>query len=112
MLGELLGVRLSLLIGDPIPLPPGPDVINALESVEVTSDAAGASGFQATFTLGRELSPDFRLVSGRAVDPFKRVVMTVVIGAIPTVISDGIITHQQVSPSSEPGESRLTISGQ
>lgn len=104
------GVRLSVLLGDHVPLPAGADVVQALESVTVTSSATG-TGFQATFRLGRELSPDFSLVSGNTLGPFTRVVLTVALGVLPTVISDGVVTHQQLAPSGEPGASRLTVSG-
>jgi hypothetical protein len=111
MLDELLGVRLSLLIGTGVPLPAGPEVVDALESLQVRTDAGGQSGFQAVFRLGRELAPDFSLLVGNRLGPFTRVVATIVVGAWPTILIDGVITHQQVTADSEPGASRLTVSG-
>jgi hypothetical protein len=44
--------------------------------------------------------------------PFNRVVLIVTFNAIPRVLMDGIITHQQLSPSNEPGASTFTITGE
>lgn len=111
MLDELLGVRLSLLVGDGVPLLAGRDLVSAMESIQVRTDAAGQTGFQAVFRLGRELAPDFSLLSNNRLNPFKRMVVTVVVGVWPTILIDGVITHQQITADSEPGASRLTVSG-
>ncbi|HEX8394489.1 MAG TPA: hypothetical protein VF665_19235 [Longimicrobium sp.] len=110
MLTGELGIRLMLLVGDTVPLPASSELVSALEQVQVTSDAAGGDGFQLTFRLARGLV-DYPLVLSGAVDPFKRVIVGVMMGAVPQVLIDGIITHQQLTPGDRPGDSTLTVSG-
>jgi hypothetical protein len=83
--------------------------MSALTRVEVTNDEAG-DGFQMTFTLGKG-TLDYSLVQSGALDPFTRVVIGVLLGASLQVLIDGVITHQQVAPSPEPGMSTLTVTG-
>ena len=47
----LKGVYLTLLVGPVVPLPVPQAVLEALTSVEVTSNTDGPSGFQLTFSL-------------------------------------------------------------
>ena len=44
--------------------------------------------------------------------PFNRVVLIVTIGYLPRVLMDGVITHQELQPSNEPGASRLSVTGE
>jgi hypothetical protein len=110
MLTNLLGIRLVLLIGKTIPLPASYDVTSALAKVEVTNDAKSADGFQMTFSLAKGIL-DYSLLLGGTFDPGTRIVIGVILGAIPEVLIDGIITHRQVAPSNEPGMSTLTVTG-
>ena len=45
-----LGVRLLLWIGDTVPMPPRPALMDALTRVQVTNDADSGDGFQLTFS--------------------------------------------------------------
>jgi hypothetical protein len=110
MLTNLLGIRLVLLIGKTIPLPASYDVTSALVKVEVTNDAKTRDGFQITFSLAKGIL-DYSLLLGGTFDPGTRVVIGVILGAIPEVLIDGIITHHQVAPSNDPGMSTLTVTG-
>ncbi|HEX7318185.1 MAG TPA: contractile injection system protein, VgrG/Pvc8 family [Pyrinomonadaceae bacterium] len=110
MLASTLGIRLILLVGPTVPLPAPYDVTQALQSAEVTNDAATGDGFQLTFTLGKE-GADYTLLSSGLLDTFNRIIVGVLMGATPEVLIDGIITHHQVTPSNEPGRSTLTITG-
>jgi hypothetical protein len=110
MLTSLLGIRLIVLTGQTIPLPASYDVMTALTRVEVTNDAQNGDGFQITFSLGKGML-DYGLLQSGALDPFTRVVIGVLLGTSPEVLIDGIITHQQIAPSPEPGMSTLTVSG-
>jgi hypothetical protein len=47
----LKGIHLTLLVGPVVPVPVPQLVLDALTSVEVTSSAGYASGFQLSFTL-------------------------------------------------------------
>jgi hypothetical protein len=104
-----------LLIGPTVAVPAPPPLMEALESVEVTHSDEVRSGFQITFQVGRSGPADlldYALVSNPLFKPFNRVILIVTFSAIPRVLMDGIITHQQFSPSNEPGASTLTITGE
>ncbi len=65
----LKGIHLTLLIGPVVPLPAPRIVLDALQSVKVTSSAgaSGASGFQLTFTFSADspLHTIFLLAGGQ-----------------------------------------------
>ncbi len=111
MLASILGIRLILMVGKTIPLPASYELSMALQSVEVTNDAEQGDGFQMVFTMSKETALDYNLLKSGALDPFNRVVVGVLMGAIPEVLIDGIITHHQVAPSNEPGQTTLTVTG-
>lgn len=110
MLASTLGIRVILMVGPTVPLPASAAVSQAFASAEVTNDAATGDGFQLTFTLAKETA-DYGLLMSGVLDPFNRVVVGVLMGAMPEVLIDGIITHHQVTPSNEPGKSTLTVTG-
>jgi hypothetical protein len=110
MLTGLLGIRLLLLLGKTVPLPAPHDLGRAFVRAEVTNDAEQGDGFQLTFTLTKGVL-DYDLLLGGALDPFNRVIIAVVFGVVPEVLIDGIITHHQLAPSDEPGQSTLTVTG-
>jgi hypothetical protein len=111
MLDDLSGTRLLLLTGSTVPLPAGPEVTRALQEVEVTSDAERGDGFQLTFSLAKGALMDYTLLGNGAIDLFNRVVIAVAFGVVPEVLIDGIITHHEVAPSNEPGQSTLRVKG-
>lgn len=111
MLTSLLGIRLVLLIGKTVPLPAPYSVTTALTRVEVTNDSENGDGFQMTFTLGKEQGVEYGLLLSGALDPFTRVIISVLIGVSPEVLIDGVITHHTIAPSNEPGMSTLTVMG-
>ena len=110
MLTGPLGVRLLLLVGDTIPLPAPGSLATALANVEVTSDDRTGDGFQLGFRVTKE-TLDFGPLRDGSLDPFKRVVVAVLFGVVPEVLIDGVITHQDLAPSDEPGASTLTVTG-
>ncbi len=104
-------------MGGPTIAVPAPAVLSeSIESVEVThADGRERSGFQITFQVGRNGPADvidFVLMSNAMLKVFNRVVLVVTFGAKPQVLFDGIITNQQLTPGSAPGESKLTITGE
>jgi hypothetical protein len=111
MLTSLLGIRLILWVGDTVPTPASPAALRALTQVEVRNDANGANGFKLTFTLGKDRTGDYGILSSGEFDPDKRVVIGVVLGVTPEPLIDGIIHHHQVTPSNQPGLSTLTVMG-
>jgi hypothetical protein len=111
LLAGILGVRLILWLGKNVPAPAPAGVLAALEKVEVTNDAENGDGFQMTFLVDKGKSLDFDLLSDGSVDPFNRVIIGVVLGVMPEVLIDGIITHHQLEPGTGEGTSRLIVTG-
>ncbi len=111
MLDGLLGTRLVLLTGATVPLPAGPEVMRAVERVEVVQDADGEDGFQLSFRIAKGGLLDYTLLQTGALGLFDRVIVAVAFGVVPEVLIDGIVTHHQVTPSNEPGQSTLLVTG-
>ncbi|HEX6288345.1 MAG TPA: hypothetical protein VFZ66_04100 [Herpetosiphonaceae bacterium] len=111
MLASQLGIRIILLVGGTVPLPASYAVTSALTRIEVTNDAEQGDGFQMTFTLSKDRIVDYGLLLDGTFNPFNRVIIGVLLGVTPEVLIDGIITHQQLQPSNEPGMSTLTVTG-
>jgi hypothetical protein len=111
---SLPGIHFTLLIGPSVPVPAPPYLIESLQNVEVTHNDDQRSGFQITFSIGRNGPQDlldYQHLSTPLLRPFNRVVLVVTFNSIPRVIMDGIITNHQMQPGSEPGTSTLTITG-
>lgn len=108
----LKGFYLTLLVGPGVPVPAPQAVVDAVTSVQVTSGGT-RTGFQVTFAVSKT-SPLLRtLLPAGYFDPIvTRVILVVTIGGVPTVISDGVVTQQQMSPAGEAGQSTLTITGE
>jgi hypothetical protein len=111
VLTSILGVRLVLLVGQTIPLPPPPGVATALRHVEVTNDDRAGDGFQLRFAVGKDAVIDSSLLTSGVVDPMRRVVLGVLFGVLPEVLIDGVVTRHELSPGDEPGTSTLTVTG-
>jgi hypothetical protein len=112
---SLLGTHLTLLVGPTVALPAPVTFLRALESVEVSHRETGRSGFGLTFRVGRSGPfdlPDYPVVASPLLKPFNRVVLVVTVGAEPHVLMDGVITHHELDPSNEPGDSTFTVLGE
>lgn len=110
----LLGSYLTLLIGPTVALPAPPSLLESLLRIEVEHRDEGQSGFQIVFSMGRTGPADlldFALASNPLLKVFNRVIMVVTMNALPTVLMDGIITHIELNPSAEPGQSTLAVTG-
>lgn len=103
---------MMLLIGPVLPAPAPQPVMDALTSAQVTTTAGQADGFQLTFALSDKSMLNRVLLPVGYFDPGIRVIILVVLGGLPTVLIDGIITRQDVAPSDTPGGSTLTITGE
>lgn len=111
---NLLGIHFTLLIGPTVPVPAPPFLIESLQNVEVTHNDDQQSGFQITFSIGRNGPQDlldYQHLSTPLLKPFNRIILVVTFNSIPRVVMDGIITNHQMQPGSEPGTSTLTITG-
>src|SRR5579884_2955394 len=109
----LKGVHLTLLIGPlPVPMPAPKSVMDALETVKVTS-GKDKSGFQITFGVSKKSTLLTTMLPAGFFDPMTtRVIVIATIGGMPNVIVDGVVTRQELAPSNEPGASTLTITGE
>lgn len=106
------GIQLTLMIGPAMPLPVPRNVLDALESVEVTSGTDRA-GFQLTFTTGKAAPLIKTMLPAGYLDPIvTRVIVIVTLHGLPNVLMDGVVTQQQVSPANEPGKSTITVTGE
>jgi hypothetical protein len=107
------GINLTLMIGPAVPVPVPRQVLDSLQSVEVTTAAGKHSGFQLTFTLHpRSPLHTLFLISGGASIPLIRVVVMVTIGGVPQVLIDGVATQHQVGPGADPQHPTLTVTGE
>jgi hypothetical protein len=105
-------IQLSLLIGPGVPVPAPADVVNALDSVQVTS-SADSSGFQLSFKIGKKSLLETVLLPAGYFDPIiTRVIIIVTVNGMPSVLMDGVVTRQEISPSNDVGKSTLTITGE
>jgi len=103
---------LLLLMGPTLAVPVPQPVIDALTGVQVTTTAGQASGFQLGFALSKNSPLSQSLLPLGFFDPKTRVIVVVILNGWPTVLMDGVITRQDVTPSSDPGASTLTITGE
>lgn len=112
---NILGVHLTVLIGETLPVPVPAKFSEALKDVEVNHRDDGPSGFQLRYQIGRAGLFDLRdygLLSSPLLKPFNRVIIIVRFAVAPQVIMDGIITNIQLTPNDKPGEDILTITGE
>jgi len=108
----LKGFYLTLLMGPKVPIPAPQPVIDALTDAQVTTSARGASGFQLTFALSKKSVINTLMLPAGAFDPGIRVILVATVNSLPIVLMDGIITQHSVTPSNEPGQSKLSVTGQ
>ncbi len=106
------GIHLTLMIGPAVPVPAPRAVVDALQNVVITS-GKDKSGFQLTFAISKDSILLNTLLPVGYFDPITtRVIVIVTLGGFPHVLMDGVVTRQELSPSSEPGQSTLTITGE
>jgi hypothetical protein len=106
------GIQLTVMIGPGIPVPLPRSVLDALESVEVTS-RTNQSGFQLTFTAGKSSPLLTTMLPAGYLDPIvTRVIIMVTLRGLANVLMDGVVTQQDVIPSNEPGKSTITVTGE
>ncbi len=104
------GFYLTLMMGgfkaSPVPQP----VIDALTSVQVSTTVGSQGGFQLKFSWSKNSALAVLHASG-FFDPRQRVIVAVTVNGTTDVLMDGIVTKQDLSPSSVAGKSTLTITG-
>jgi hypothetical protein len=108
----LKDVQLSLQIGPIVPVTVPRPALDALAEVEVTVQDGGDSGFQLTFSIDKQSPLQILfLLTGGAPLLFMRVVVTATVNGTPTVLIDGVITNNEISPGDKGSNSTLTITG-
>lgn len=106
-------VELNLFVGLVVPVPAPRAAIEALKKVEVqVSGGDTPSGFELSFTLSKRspLQTLFLLTGGSSI-PVLRVVIMVTMGGIAEVIMDGVMTHHEIRPGTDGGNSTLVVKG-
>jgi hypothetical protein len=108
----LEGVTLTLLMG-PVAVAPVPAaVVDAVQSVQVTTSVGQRSGFQIVFAYSKTSPIAKTLLPAGFFDPLIRVIVIATLNGLPRVLADGPIKRQDVVASSLPGEGKLTITGE
>ena len=108
----LKGIHLTLMIGPAVPIPAPQSVMDALTSIQVNTSTE-RNGFQLTFAVSKESPLLKTMLPAGYFDPMiTRVIIIVTLGGMPNVLMDGMITRQELSPSNEPGQSTLTVTGE
>lgn len=106
------GIHLTLLVGPTVPVPVPRPVLDALQSVEVTSSAGARSGFKLSFNIdNKSVLHTLLLITANEI-PWLRAIIIVTMNAFPQVLVDGVITRQELGGSNQPGESTLTLFGE
>jgi len=105
-------LQLMLMIGRTLAVPVPAALIDALQSVQVTTSAGQRSGFQLSFAVSKKSIITTTLLPSGLFDPPARVIISAFLGGLPKVLMDGIVTRHEVSPSDTPGESTLTMTGE
>ncbi|ABF39859.1 conserved hypothetical protein [Candidatus Koribacter versatilis Ellin345] len=106
-------VQLNLMMGPFFPMTPPRPVMDALDSVEVTVNDTGTSGFQLTFLIDKQspLNIMFLLTGGLPL-LFMRVVIVAIVNGVSNVLIDGVITNNHISPGDKGSNSTLTLTGE
>ncbi len=111
------GIQLTLLMGPVIPLPVPRLVVDALDSVEVTTATGSASGFQLGFKFHSrsELNTIVLIAAGQTTrigTPPLRVLLIVTLNGIPQPLFDGVMTNVEVQPGGNGAPGTLTVTGE
>lgn len=108
MLASVLGVRLLLWTGNPVPTP-SPSLLQPLRSVEVRNDVESGDGFQLTFALTKDTFGSHDVIGSLA--PGTRVWVGGVVGVVPEALIDGVVERHDLSAGDQPGETTFTVTG-
>ena len=106
-------IQITLLAGPTVPLPVPRPVLDALQSLQVTTSAGSRSGFQLTFSVSNRSPLHTALLLASNQSPLAlRVVLVATVNGVPDVLADGVITRQEISPAPAGGAATLTVTGE
>jgi len=111
-MATLEGVNVTLLMGPVAVVPVPKEVVDAVQSVQVTTSVGQRSGFQVVFNYSKTSTIANTLLPAGFFDPLIRVIVVATLNGTPRVLADGPIKRQDVVASGRPGESKLTITGE
>ena len=111
------GITLTLLMGPIVPVPAPRVVMEALESVSVTTAADSASGFQLSFQFSSksELNTIFLIAAGTNTSigtPPLRVMLLVTLNGTPQPLFDGVMTNVEVQAGGQGSPGTVTVTGE
>ena len=111
------GIQLTLLMGPILPVPAPRVVMDALDTVQVTTAAGSASGFQLSFQFSAksELNTIFLIAAGQGTSlgtPPLRVMLIVTLNGTPQPLFDGVMTNVQVQAGSGVSPGTITVTGE
>ncbi|MGH8720335.1 MAG: hypothetical protein ACREU4_00015 [Burkholderiales bacterium] len=111
------GIQLTLLIGPIVPIPVPRVVLDALDSVEVTTASGSASGFRLSFqiTAKSQLNTIFLIAAGTNTSmatPPLRVMLVLTLNGTPQPLFDGVMTNVEVQAGSQGAPGTLTVTGE
>jgi len=109
-------IHLTLLMGPVVPVPAPRVVIDALQSVTVTTAAGSASGFQMQFSFNSssELNTLFVIapaLSSSVATPPLRILLIVTVNGLPTPLFDGVMTNVQVQAGQNGSSGTVNVTG-
>jgi hypothetical protein len=111
------GIQLTLMMGPIIPFAAPRVVMDALESVEVQTSDAAASGFQLRFQFSSksELNTIFLIAAGKnssMATPPLRVLLIVTLNGAAQPLFDGVMTNCEVQAGSPGSPGTVTVTGE
>ena len=111
------GIQLTLLMGPVVPVPAPRVVMDALDSVTVTTAAGSPSGFQLSFQFSSksELNTLFIIAAGQSTSvgtPPLRVMLVVTLNGTPQPLFDGVMTNVEVQAGSGGSPGTVTVTGE
>jgi len=111
------GIQMTLLMGPIVPVPAPRVVMDALDSVTVTTAAGSPSGFQLTFQFASksELNTIFIIAAGQSTSigtPPLRVMLVVTLNGAPQPLFDGVMTNVEVQAGSGGSPGTVTVTGE
>lgn len=105
----------SLFVGKNIHIPAPPSFIKSIQSIQVTNTDQGVNGFQIILSTGRSgvnTLNDHALFQDNLLREFNNISIMVTLNQTPNVLINGKITNIQLTPSDEPGDSTITVTGE
>jgi len=113
----LKGIALTLLMGPIVPVPAPRVVMDALDSVTVTTAAGSPSGFQLSFQFSSksELNTIFLIAAGTNTSigtPPLRVMLVVTLNGTPQPLFDGVMTKVEVQAGGQGAPGTVTVTGE